>query len=148
MTIFANLAIAVTDLLQQGQPVADVVGRGFARPMATQHATAVTVVLRQADAQNLLGQQPLGNAGAIRDFDTTFTVECRARSVAQLHDEALDPLLSAVALRLGTVLNINGQNVYLDLQNIGFDYDSDADNCAVATLTYTAMHRSVNADLS
>lgn len=140
MTIFLSLAQAVTSALNQLPAIADAVYQAKPRPMQTEHASDLTVTLRQTANQELLGNQ-------VQDFDTQFTVECRVRGVSLNGHALLDPIISSVNKRIQTGQALTDL-AYINLSGITFDFDSDADNCAVATMSYTALHRSTNNSLS
>jgi hypothetical protein len=140
MTIFAALATALETILKQAPAIADAVYQAKMRPMQTEHSKDITITLRQSAAQEMLGN-------GVQDFDTIFTIEARARGTSLNGHDLLDPLISAINERIQTGEAIS-DDVYLKIDSINYDFDADADNTAVATLTYTASHRSSALNLS
>jgi hypothetical protein len=140
MTIFAALATALEAQLKQAPTIADAVYQAKMRPMQGEHSKDLTITLRQSAAQEMLGND-------VQDFDTLFTIEVRARGAVTNGHDLLDPLIAAVNARIQTG-EVLSPDVYIKLDSINYDFDAEADSTAVATLTYTASHRSTALNLS
>lgn len=144
MTALLSIAQAFEQKLAAMPAIADAVYRAKTRPMPEQHSKDICVRLVAAIKQNALSAA-FGNP---QDFETTITVECRARSTSIQGDEAVDALLAAVNDRLQLDPQMGGQAMDINLQFINYDFDNDADNTAVAILTYAVLHRTTDNQLN
>lgn len=145
MTSFVSATVAaMIAALNSGTPVASQVARVRLRPMAKEQAQAVVVRPLQAEASevSLIPAYPVGWTSAI-------SVECYARSgVATAPDVAVDSLVEAVYARLMADPTLGGVVLGLHPRDIAWDFDTDGEQIACATVTFHARHRSPGATLS
>lgn len=76
---------------------------------------------------------------------STVEVECYARATgATALDEAVDPLVSQVYAALLTDPSLGGAVVDVAPQSLAYDFDTDAEAVACATLVFSVFHRAGN----
>ena len=141
-SVFSSIAGAMVASLQASPAVSAQVHRARMRPAAAEWTTMV--VVRLID----VALEPFAVRGAPFNADTTLAVECYARgSAGQSPDLAVDALMTAVYARLAADASLGGLVGELLPTGISFDFDSDGEPTACATLNYTARHRAANLTL-
>lgn len=134
-TAFAGIVGALLTRLAQAPAVSANLYRCRLRALPESVTGAVVVRLQQADADNnVLSGNPI-------DFTTRVEVECYARSHTTTADLAVDDLLQAVYTRIMADPTLGGSVMYLDLSALRFDFDAEAEQFAVATLSLDVRHR-------
>lgn len=135
MTAFNTIVGAIVAALQAATPVSNQVYRARMRPVAAQFTDAVVVRIANAQAQRFdIGGAPV-------DFTTNIAIECYARSATLAPDVAVDALLAAAYARLMADTSLGGLVMDLNLTEINYDFDAEAEQLACATLTLEVRHR-------
>lgn len=141
-TVFAQIVSAIVTALQAATPVSAQIYRARMRPMAAQHTDAVVVRLLSATPERFdIGGAPV-------DFTTQIAVECYARSNATTADLAADTLLAAVYARLMLDTSLGGLVMDLNLTDITYDFDADAEQTSCVILTLQVRHRASSTTLT
>lgn len=142
-TVFANIIGAVVTALTNAPAVSPQIWRARSRPMASQHSTAVVVRVQDST--------PERNAlkGAPFDLQTRIAVECYARtsSNSTSADLAGDTLLAAVYARLMADTTLGGLVADLQLEQLSYDFDADAEQTVCITLILLVSHRVASASI-
>lgn len=132
---FARVIGAMQASLQLDLPVSPNVFRTRTRVVPKQMATAV--VLRPGEAER---EQGVGS-GTPGIWLTAVAVECYARASAGIDaDEAVDALLSATVERLQVDPTLGGLVGDVSPQNVNWDFDTDGEQTACATVTFFVRH--------
>lgn len=137
-TAFAGIAAAIQSALQAATPVSAHVHRAKTRGLPEEWTDMVNIRLSSAARERFATQ------GGPCDWDTTVLVECSARSATDTPDDAVDALMSAVHARIQEDPTLNGLVMDLDLTNLDYDFDQQAENTAMVTLTYLVLHRTAH----
>jgi len=142
LTAFAQIVSAIIDALKASPPVCPLIDRARSTliPEAADKAVSVQWDGAQPDSATI--------SGAPIDWETRITVEVFASSVKESGDLAVDPLLSAVAQRLGQDTTLGG--LIADLRIAGLEAENDAKGKKTGwvRLTYIADHRTSNGILN
>lgn len=126
-SIVAAATAAIVAALQATPAVAAQVDRVRTRPVA-QYTTLVVVRPDSADMQ-----QPLLSMGAPAFWETSFVIECYAKSTTLALDAAVDEVVTAVYDRLMSDPTLGGAIRYLKPSpNNALEYEFDAEGDAVA----------------
>lgn len=134
-TAFATVVGALVSTLAAAPAVSAQIHRVRLRPMAQAWATAVVVRPLGVDLQTAVGQ------GVACVWTTAVVIECYARAApGTTADVAVDAVLQAVTTRLLANRSLGGTVGSLDLSAITYDFDTDAEATACATLTYQVRH--------
>lgn len=145
MTSMVSATVAaIVAALSAGTPVASQIARVRLRPIAQNQGQAVIVRPLQADVSeaSLTPGYPVSWTSAI-------SVECYARAGADTTaDVAVDSLVEATFARLMADTTLGGVVLALQPKGIAWDFDTDGDQTACATLIFNARHRTQGATLS
>ncbi len=134
-TAFATVVAALVSTLAAAPNVSAQIHRVRLRPMAQDWQTAVVVRPLGVTLQDAAGQ------GVACVWTTSVAIECYARAVqGATADVAVDAVLQAVANRLLANRSLGGTVGDLALSAITYDFDTDAQDTACATLTYQIRH--------
>lgn len=143
-SMVAAAVTAIVSALTAGTPVASQVSRVRLRPIAADQAQAVVVRPLRAE----VAEAGLSPAMPI-SWASEIAVECYARAGASTTpDVAVDALVEAVYGRLLADPTLGGVVLLLRPQGIVWDFDTDAEQTACATLLFTARHRTQGATLT
>ncbi len=131
-----NTAITAIVAALQSAPAVAVVARVTLRPMA--QGVAQQIAVRPLGSEST----EIGISGQAITWTTQIAVECYARAPAgTAPDVAVDNLLTAAYARLMADPTLGGAVLFLQPQNVAFDFDVDAEKTACATLVLHAHHR-------
>lgn len=131
----SNIVTAVLAALQSGTPVAPHVDRYLPRAIAAQFTSAVVVHVQGSQfTQSVIRSGPL-------DVVTRIAVECLARSTTLKGERIVDTLVIDVWGRLMADTTLGGVVQDLFISEMAYEFDSDADNTASATLALEITHR-------
>ena len=134
-TAFATVVGAMVAALQAAPAVSAQVHRVRLRPMAQDWQTAVVVRPLGVELADAVGQ------GVACVWTTSVAVECYARAPSGTSaDLGVDAVLQAVTTRLLADRSLGGTVGDLALGAIAYDFDTDGDATACATLTYQIRH--------
>jgi len=143
-TAFASIVSAVIAKLSEAPAVCDVIyrARGDVGMVPEQTPRAINVQFERAIADRA------GIAGAPVDWNSTISVECFARGLAETGDVAVDPLLEAVYERLAQDPTLGG--LIGDLVAVGIEADNTTQGTKTGwvRITYVADHRTNNSNLN
>lgn len=141
-TAFAQIVSAIIDALKAEPPVCPVIDRARSTLIAEQVDKEVTVQwdAAQPDASTI--------SGGPMDWQTRISIEVFASGVKETGDLIVDPLLSAVAQRLGQDTTLGG--LIADLRIVGLEAENDTKGKKTGwvRLTYIAEHRTSNGILN
>ena len=139
-TIISTIVTAAHAALAAAPAIAPTVSRVRLRPLPQGAGTAVVVrpMQAQASAADLPGM-PI--AWAVQ-----FAVDCYARCPQPgTPDQAVDALLEAAYARLMQDTTLGGAAFALDPQGVGYEFDTDGEQTACATLLFVAQARANHA---
>lgn len=127
---------AVVAALQATPAVCVVVDRVRLRPVDKSTTLAVAVrPLQGSVVETSLQGHPV-------HLRTALAVDCYARAEPGVSpDLALDPLVQATVNRLLADTTLGGAVVQLQFKDYGFDFDTDAQQTACASLVFELIHR-------
>jgi len=141
-TAFAQIVSAIIDALKAAPAVCPLIDRARSTQIPEQADKAVSVQWDSA-------QPEAGTiSGAPMDWQTRITVEVFASSVKESGDLVVDPLLSAVAQRLGQNTTLDGLVADLRIAGLEAENDSKGKKTGWVRLTYIADHRTSNGILN
>ena len=145
MSTLVNTAVtAMVAALQSAPAVVSSVARVRLRPQAP--ATTQAVVVRPLQSQTGDTDLPMGYPVS---WTTTIAVECYARSTtATSPDVAVDALVAATYARLVQDPTLGGAVISLQLAEISYDFDADADQTTCATLVFQTLQRATAGTLT
>lgn len=135
-TAFSAITAALATLMGDAPAVANKIARARTLPMAAENDTMVVVRIGGTEGDGYAME------GAPVNWDTTFTLECYARSATLTPDVAVDALLQDVFARLKTDETLGGLvQGWKPQSSIEWDFDTKGDRVGYAAITLTAMHR-------
>lgn len=138
-----NTAIAaIVASLTAAVPVTANVTRVRRRELAADNPQAIVV---RAEATEVAQRPEI--SGLPVTWTTVVSVECYQRAYDNV-DTVLDALVDATYTRLMTDPTLGGAVVQLVPQGISYDFDSDGDQTACATLVFNVRHRTSGATLA
>lgn len=145
MTSMVSTAVAaIVAALSAGTPVASQIARVRLRPIAQTQGRAIVVRPLQAEVS-----ETLLSPGYPVSWTSAIGVECYARAGADTTpDVAVDSLVEATFARLMADTTLGGVVLALQPKSIAWDFDTDGEQTACATLTFHARHRTAGSTLT
>lgn len=135
-TVFAGITAALVAALSTPSAVSPQVYRARMRPLAAEHSTAVVVRPLSSSAA------PGPIQGAPVDWSSQYALECYARSTSTTPDQAADALFQAAYARVMADTTLGGLVHQVQVSEVRWDFDSEADQVGVMTGILTIEHRS------
>lgn len=137
MSIINTAVSAMAALLQAAPAIAAQVDRVYLRPIPKGHASAVVVRPSQSDVSeaSMVSGYPIS-------WLSVIAVECYTRAATGVApDVAVDALLEAAYARLMADPTLGDAVIGLQPKGIRYEFDSDGERTACATLFFHVRHR-------
>lgn len=137
-TFFAGITAALVAVLTAPTAVSPQIYRARMRPLAAEHSSAV--VVRPVSSSAAM----TAIAGAPLEWVSQYALECYARSTSTTPDLAADALFQAAYARVMADTTLGGLVHNLQVSDVRFDFESEADQVGVMTGILSIEHRTSN----